>query len=221
MSEIPIYRRADLKAIAGKEIEQGQAVGIGSDGLARPMAPAPTVSKAKPPPALDIYGIDPGPEESALVGIGANGIPYLVAIWPNSKILEFLRVNRERADFPSSALLAIESMASYGMPVGDPVFVSCYWIGRFAEAWGGSVRLIKAPNVRDHLCGTPRGKKAHVRQALLNRYAETGGGERRQIGTKKEPGPLYGFKSHAWSALAVAVTARESDLGVTLNEGKK
>jgi hypothetical protein len=30
------------------------------------------------------------------------------------------------------------------------------------------------------------------------------------VGTKKNPGPLFGMKSHAWAALGVAVTALET-----------
>jgi hypothetical protein len=188
-----------------------RASGRAGHAKARP-APEP---EERAPTAVSLYGIDPGPDSSALVGLDTAGLPFLVEIWPNGRILEFLRA-RGRAARPARDLLAIESMASYGMPVGDPVFVSCYWIGRFAEAWGGSTRLIKAPAIRAHLCGVAKAKKAHVRRALLDKYPRTGGGANPEIGTKAKRGPLYGFKSHAWSALAVAVTARESELGITL-----
>ncbi len=43
-----------------------------------------------------------------------------------------------------------------------------------------------------------------VRQRLI----EIHGGDRASaVGTKKQPGPLYGVSSHAWQALAVAVVA--------------
>ena len=194
-----------ITAPAGRDIEQGQAVTI-RDGKVEPLEK----------PDVAIYGIDPGPESSALVGLDADGIPRMVHIWDNMTILLYLRNRRDLRPGKTGPELAIESMASYGMPVGDPVFVSCYWIGRFAEAWGGTVRLIKAPAVRAHLCGVAKAKKAHVRRALLDKYPRTGGGATPEIGTKSKPGQLYGFKSHAWSALAVAVTARESELGVVL-----
>ncbi len=206
---IPIYRRSDLKVIAGSDLEKGQAVGI-VNGVAEPLT-REMAEAIKHPIAL--YGIDPGPESSAIVGLNGKGIPFMVEIWPNPRILEFLETLPALAD---PDLLAIESMASYGMPVGDPVFVSCYWIGRFAQAYRGDVRLIKAPTVRAHLCGVAKAKKSHVRRALLDKYDRTGGGANPEIGTKGNPGPLYGFTSHAWSALAVAVCAQESDLGVVL-----
>lgn len=97
--------------------------------------------------------------------------------------------------------LAIEMIASYGMAVGREVFATCVWIGRFQQAWHEpeAVRLVYRQDVKLALCGTPRAKDPNVRQALLDRIGPQG--------TKKAPGPLYGVKSHAWAALAVAVVA--------------
>jgi hypothetical protein len=99
--------------------------------------------------------------------------------------------------------LAIEMVASYGMPVGREVFETCVWIGRFQQAWRDpeAVRLIYRKDVKLHLCGSPRAKDANIRQALIDRLGS--------IGTKAQPGPLYGVKSHAWAAVAVAVTASD------------
>jgi hypothetical protein len=54
--------------------------------------------------------------------------------------------------------------------------------------------------------GNQRAKDPNIRQALLDIFPGTGGGATPQIGTKAKPGPLYGVTSHAWSALAVAIT---------------
>ena len=226
---IDVYKRSELRRPKGKTYQLSPTVSAYAEGSPNACllpsecsCPGCEPGPSTRPQRLQrlaglIHGIDPGPESSALVGIECKGIPFLAEIWPNLKILEYLRAkSRARGSGSASDLLAIESMASYGMPVGDPVFVSCYWIGRFAEAWGGTVRLIKAPTVRAHLCGLAKAKKSHVRRALLNKYLRTGGGANPEIGTKAKRGPLYGFKSHAWSALAVAVCARETDLGVTL-----
>jgi len=64
-----------------------------------------------------------------------------------------------------------------------------------------------------HLCKNNRAKDANIRQALLDRFPATGGGKAPQIGTKKQPGPLYGVTSHLWSALAVAVTWADTQPG--------
>jgi len=53
--------------------------------------------------------------------------------------------------------------------------------------------------VKIYLCGSMKAKDPNIRQALIDRLGDPG--------TKKNPGPTYGVKSHAWSALAVAVTA--------------
>ncbi|CCH04029.1 hypothetical protein NH44784_000371 [Achromobacter xylosoxidans NH44784-1996] len=104
--------------------------------------------------------------------------------------------------------LAVEMIASYGMPVGREVFETCVWIGRFVQAWGGAVEMVYRKDVKMHLCGTAKAKDGNVRQAILDLYPRTGGGATPQVGTKGRPGPLYGVSTHAWAALGVAITAR-------------
>ena len=62
--------------------------------------------------------------------------------------------------------------------------------------------MIKRQTTKAVLCGTARAKDPNVHQALIDMY---GGSMKAAKGTKKAPGPLYGVKSHIWSALAVAV----------------
>ncbi len=111
--------------------------------------------------------------------------------------------------------LAIEMVASYGMPVGRETFETVRWIGRFQQAWAHpeEVKLVYRKDVKLYLCGSLKARDANIRQAILDRFARTGGGKTPQIGTKSKPGPLYGVSSHAWSALAVAVTVADKDLG--------
>lgn len=111
-------------------------------------------------------------------------------------------------DMPADRL-AIEMIASYGMAVGREVFETCVWIGRFQQAWRtpAAVELVYRKDVKLHLCGTTKAKDPNVRQALLDLFPPTGGGKTPQIGTKGQPGPLYGVSSHAWPALGVAITA--------------
>jgi hypothetical protein len=70
------------------------------------------------------------------------------------------------------------------------------------EVAEGRAELVFRRDVKLHLCGSARAKDPNIRQALLDRFGP--------VGTKKAPGPLYGVKSHIWSALAVAVTASET-----------
>lgn len=147
-----------------------------------------------------ILAIDPGPERSAYVGL-QNGVPQFAYIWENREIIH--------AAIPTDYYtLVIESVESYGMPVGKTTFETCYWIGRFWQKWvshsiRSEVELVSRKQVKLHLCGTARAKDSNVRQALIDRF---GPGKAKAIGLKKSPGPLYGFKSHLWSALAVGVT---------------
>jgi hypothetical protein len=109
--------------------------------------------------------------------------------------------------------LGIEMIACYGMPVGAEVFETCIWIGRFIERWGSHAFYIYRKDVKLHLCGQARAKDANVRQALIDRY---GSSQKKAIGTKKAPGPLYGISSHVWSALGVAITLEHQLVGARI-----
>ncbi len=116
--------------------------------------------------------------------------------------------------------MAIEMPACYGMAVGKSVFETCRWVGIFQQAFGVSkTHLVyrKSQNKEEgiegvcmHLCKNNRAKDANVRQAILDRYPSTGGGRVSQVGTKAQPGPLYGVSGDVWSAIAVAITFDES-----------
>lgn len=149
---------------------------------------------------MRILAIDPGTEQSGWVMYEDGRVLFSGVMW-NGELLGSIRFG----DVAISAnILAIEMIASYGMAVGAEVFQTCRWVGRFQEAWRDpeAVRLIYRKDVKMHLCGTPRAKDANIRQALIDKLGPQG--------TKKAPGPTYGVKSHAWAALAVAVTAAET-----------
>lgn len=102
--------------------------------------------------------------------------------------------------------LIIEEIASYGMPVGREVFQTVRWSGRFEEAYG-KARYIPRLNVKMHICKSPKANDSTIRQALIDRF---GPGREKAIGTKKNPGPLYGISGDQWAALALALTALET-----------
>jgi hypothetical protein len=140
---------------------------------------------------VTILALDPGPTDSAFVlWDGARVIE--AAHWPNADIRQVL-IGREYD------LAACEMIASYGMAVGKSVFETCVWIGRFVEVARVEPRLVYRRDAKLHLCHSPRAKDANVRQALIDRLGPQG--------TKKNPGPTYGMKSHLWAALAVGVFA--------------
>lgn len=154
-----------------------------------------------------ILALDPGTEQTGWVLYdGARVVDS--GVDGNASVLERVRGGQE-------PMLAIEMIASYGMPVGREVFETCVWIGRFLQSWHdpASVKLVYRRDVKLHLCGSPRAKDPNVRQALLDLFPRTGGGATPQIGTKARPGPLYGVSSHAWPALGVAVTVAAANDG--------
>jgi len=144
--------------------------------------------------------IDPGPKVSAWIIYSTDHGPVHRAIQPNGSVRKIVRDTRLH--------LAIEMIASYGMPVGKDVFETVLWAGRFVDN-APSYELVYRKDVKMELCGSMRAKDANIRRALLDRYPATGGGKTPQIGTQSKPGPLHGFKSHLWAALGVAETYAE------------
>lgn len=158
------------------------------------------------------YAIDPGTTHSGFV-VWSHGIIVGSGITSNEDLLAKLP-GTNHTYMP----IVCEWIESYGMAVGKSVFETCAWIGRFEQAVGiDNARRMTRRDVKLHLCGSPRAKDANIRQALLDKFPATGGGANPQVGTKKEPGPLYGIKSHMWSALAIAVTWWETKEGKHIN----
>lgn len=146
-----------------------------------------------------LLAIDPGTTHSAAVWLRGDVIEAAV-IYPNEDLLESIRCDGVFNEPPDH--LAIEMIASYGMPVGKEVFETCVWIGRFIEAFNGPQHsLVYRKDVKIHLCGSMKAKDGNIRAALIDRLGP--------VGTKKEQGPLYGISKDMWSALAVGLTWRD------------
>jgi hypothetical protein len=145
-----------------------------------------------------VLAIDPGTDQSAYVHWDLTEKRILDhSILPNQELVDKFHHD----DWPFwKNHLAIEMIASYGMPVGREVFETCVWIGRFIEASAApEPGLYYRKDVKLYLCGSPKAKDANIRQALIDLVGPQG--------TKKAPGPTYGIKSHTWAALAVATYA--------------
>ena len=141
---------------------------------------------------MQVLAIDPGTHESGYCLYDGKVISS--GVMPNEDLLKIVADDR-------SDVLAIEKIVSYGSSVGQETFDTCVWIGRFLQAWGcpEDVMLIPRRKVKAEICGKGNWGDPDVRKALIARVGPQG--------SKKEPGPTYGVKSHAWSALGVAVTA--------------
>lgn len=183
------------------QVDQKSAgsAGAAPDSFAR----APKVPECHPRPVYSIFGIDPGPEQSGwCVYLPDHHRVLSCGVKKNSDLLRYL-------EMVSHSRIAMEMIASYGMPVGREVFETCVWIGRFMQAMERpeAVDLVYRKDVKMHLCGTTKAKDGNVRQAILDLFPRTGGGATPQVGTKGQPGPLYGVSTHAWPALGVAITS--------------
>ena len=154
-----------------------------------------------------ILAIDPGSEQSAYVLYmhRLSSPLYQYGKVENALLLEQLP---QWGGAQPGVPLAIEMIASYGMPVGREVFETCVWIGRFIQAWPGPHEFVYRRDVKLHLCGSARAKDGNVRQALIDRW----GGKAAAIGRKAVKGPLYGCSADVWAALAVAVYRADTGL---------
>ncbi len=155
---------------------------------------------------MRILAIDPGTTHSGIVVI-SEGKEIILA---ESDVENILLIQMIRAKDFSINELVIEHVASYGMAVGQTTFTTVLWIGKFMEAFKTAYlkesHKVYRKEVKIHLCNSMRAKDKNIRQAIIDRYPPNGGGKTPQIGTKNQPGGLYGVSSHAMSALAVALT---------------
>lgn len=145
-----------------------------------------------------ILAIDPGTTQSGWVlmdgrevlASGVNVNEYVVGLVVGS----------------GTSRLAIEYFEPRGMSVAQESIDTVFWSGRFAQASHKpeAVELIQRRRVKSHICGSQKANDANIRRAIIDLY----GGDS-AIGKKASPGPLYGVTSHAWQALAVALTAME------------
>lgn len=145
-----------------------------------------------------ILAIDPGNTESA----------YCIIEKETYKPLEFGKIENnnllERISmFKDIECIVVEKVASYGMAVGQTVFDTCEWYGRFIQKYCDThdnfkINYIYRKEVKINLCNSVKAKDSNIRQALIDRFG--------QVGTKKDKGFFYGFKADIWSGYAVGIT---------------
>jgi hypothetical protein len=153
-------------------------------------------------------GIDPGPTESALCMIDDDYRPVYFTKCTNTQLLNWFG----EFDTLTEKRCVIEWISSYGMPVGEEVFDTCLWVGRFVEALsqlGIETELIKRQRVKVHHCHSAKAKDPNITQALVDRFAP--GQPNYGKGRKAEPGFFYGFYKDIWQAMALAVYAVDTN----------
>ena len=148
---------------------------------------------------MSIIAIDPGNVMSGYVVLNNDLSIREFGKIDNFELLEKIHMDKFIEDDDEMDYFVIEMIASYGMAVGQTIFDTCVWIGRFIEAYDcHECTYIYRKDEKMNLCGTMKAKDSNIRQALIDRFGS--------VGTKKNKGWFYGFKSDIWSAYAVGVT---------------
>jgi len=147
-----------------------------------------------------IISIDPGNIDSAYTVIDETTLkPINKGKIDNYEMAELVR-EMNNSSSVENYKLAIEMVASYGMPVGAEVFETCVWVGRFMECANcfGEREKIYRKDEKINLCGTMKAKDSNIIQALKDRFGDKG--------TVKNKGWFFGFKADIWQAYAVGIT---------------
>lgn len=160
---------------------------------------------------MKVIAIDPGPVTSAMVEIDPIDQSILgkeiMDNWDLLKILEHPTKSDE---------LAIEDMSPMGKTTGRTVFNTLKWIGRFQQAFVQGYEeekcaLITRVEVKLKMCDSIICNDRDIRQAVIDYYTKItppsllGGGKTPLVGTKKNPGPLFGVARDLWQAIAVGL----------------
>lgn len=159
-----------------------------------------------------ILAIDPGNEESAFVLLDRDLRPVEFGKQDNelmyaSMCAGLMEHIREGDDLH----VAIEMIASYGMPVGREVFETCVWIGRLVERFREfDTSFVYRKDEKMAICHSMKATDATIRQALVDRFAPNT--KNFGKGTKAKPGWFYGFRADIWAAYAVGVTYHDTQL---------
>ena len=147
---------------------------------------------------MKIFAIDPGNIKSGYVVLNEDLSLKEFGKIDNEELLS----NIYNGDFDKCSHVAVEMIASYGMSVGQSIFETCVWIGRFQEAILhralGPVNYVYRKDEKINLCGTMKAKDTNIRQALIDRFGV--------VGVIKNKGWFYGVSNDVWSAIAVGVT---------------
>lgn len=159
-----------------------------------------------------ILAIDPGNEESAYVLLDQDLRP--VEFGKQNNELMYMNmcdsVKKHVAGIDDMHV-AIEMIASYGMPVGKEVFETCVWIGRLVERMKlFEPSFVYRKDEKMAICHSMKATDATIRQALVDRFAPNTSNFGK--GTKAKPGWFYGFRADIWAAYAVGVTYHDTQL---------
>lgn len=151
---------------------------------------------------MKVLAIDPGNEQSAYVIWNGKYIEDKGKI-PNEELLNHIY---DLMDTDRGIFVAIERVASYGMAVGQTVFDTVEWAGRFYEAADGDavgVHRVFRRDIKLFWCENPRAKDSNIIQAIKDRFGEKGtkkNGYNEVYNDSEKP-----MKADIWQAFALGV----------------
>lgn len=158
-----------------------------------------------------ILAIDPGTFQSAYILVDREMLkPIEFGIIENNFMLEKLRELLTTNIQKKRTIPVIEWISSYNQRVGQEVFETCRWAGRFEQIIrhnGLTPIFLNRTDIKKqfmHSIDLPLAKinDTVIKAALINRFGS--------VGTKKNPGWFYGFKKDIWQAYAVVVAYYDS-----------
>jgi len=152
--------------------------------------------------------------KTVTIGVDPGNIHSAISIYDGTRIVfcdklsnkvdgedHFFKIIRERYDAMNQPVkVFIETIQSYGMPVGQEVFETCFYIGRLQlllEQNNIPYEMVKRSDIKLHHCGTTRAKDTNIKAALIERFGDKG--------TKSAPGFFFGVTGDGWSACAIAI----------------
>lgn len=140
-----------------------------------------------------VLAIDPGPVQSGVAKF--DGSRFLFAgVLPNLDVVKIIQDD-------NSDVLAIELFVATGQPLADESLYTVRWEERFRLSSGDPEQVLMIPRraVKKSLGVDHRADDAKVNAAIQRIVGPKG--------TKDDPGPCYGMKTHAWAAGGVAYAA--------------
>lgn len=154
-----------------------------------------------------VVAIDPGPECSGFVVWDTERALVLEpnGELPNEQLLERVKHHANAAVPAFGDRLAIEHVQCYGRSVGLPVLGTVFWEGRFYEAWKDRTScpgiLLPFRAVAEHHChAASKVTEGNIRRAILDRFGDA---------SARKGGLFQDVKTHAWSALALALAVAD------------
>jgi len=169
--------------------------------------------------SIRVLGIDPSNKEhNGAVLLTIEGGRLVIShkcLVGGESIVDLLKQELGDSSNPIPLSIFCEDISNMGFAVGRDVFETCFWIGeyrRVAKESDADFRLVKRNAIKIHHCRSSRAKDSNIRARLIERFGYYGSGKT-GLGTKADPGMLYGIKGDMWSALAIAVYGAEQLCG--------